>query len=708
MRFLKYLIVTILLLTPIESIMAACSDWSASNIISPNKPLVIKYYVTLYSVYNDSYSGITYYHKYRGFNKKNEPGEFYFDVPYGEPIKLALTGSDNYGTKIFLKPARENINAFFDPDSFFRSEEQLLGGYFYPEIWEFGPKEGKRLRCIRKKGSNVLLSLEEAKNFKPSPTTHKPSSADKKLKDLISSKKGFKPKRPKDRADKFSSGKSSTPLTDLSSSIKKDNSTPSSDLGKDKRKLKYTNPTPSPDYSGKDKVKSDVMICDNKLEKLNYHFPNIHSPITVMGLLKSKQTQAYWFDTGNSILFPHEFNFVLSSIVNKFVVVEIPYTKDKIAKVFFDKKNKKSEIFPVRFNGIANVPKVSAKTKAIPPYDMNILVVGDASSIAVSGLEQMERILTKESRHKFYWTIDWRNISANGKWQTSEKVDSFAKLVRNTKLVDGKKVLLTKDSNFKNFINDFEKTVLKAEKRIDFIIWVKHGYQVPLKTPVLIGKLISNIHDKGNIPRNSSSRNPQKWLYIISGSMPGKSKALLEEPITRAISRPGYVEEEKTIRSPRRLLNSPKSLAGMLYNTGMRYVKPSPKFDFDKESLAVDANQAFYNLGLLISTKVIGDLLSSVRKLKSMTTKFSGIYDPTVLINIQSNKVGKPKQLVVKDKRFATRNIHKWQKDHKDIIDIYITEATEVLKNIEEKLGSSRCTHLYIKDTEIGLNWLVD
>ncbi len=251
---------------------------------------------------------------------------------------------------------------------------------------------------------------------------------------------------------------------------------------------------------------------------------------------------------------------------------------------------------------------------------------------------------------------------------------------------------------------------MNAEKIIDFVIWVKDGYPVPLKTPELIGKLINKIHKKGNIPR-FPNKNPHKWLYIISGSMPGKSKALLEEPITRAIQRPGYINEEKKKRTPRRLLNNLNSLLlGSLNMIGMRHVNLSPvEFDVDSSSLAVNANQAFDSLGLLISTKGIGDLLFSLKELKNMIMTseiFSGIYEPTMLLNIQSTSTGEPKQLVVKNKESAETNILIRLKNQKNEIDTFLTKATTALKTVNRKLGGSRCTHIYIKDTEIGLNWL--
>jgi len=643
-----------LLLTPIESVMAACSDWRASDLIQLNKHIVIQYYVTLESAQE---AGDSYLYEYPGFNKNNKPGNFTFDVPYGKTIRLALTGRDNHGKKKFIIPARRDIKAFFDR-GWGWSEKQVLGGFFSDQIWDYKPKTGKYLECVRKIGSEVLLSPKQANNFRLKRET-------RKLKDLRLS--------PKETNDS--------------------NSTIAEAL---KDNTKY--PASNPDLSKKN---SDVIICNTELMKLPYYFPKEPSPITVSGLLKNVETQAYWFDPSIDTS-PHEqkFNLETASITNKFVVVEIPY-----------KKNNKSEIFPVRFSGIAKVQKVSAETAATTDNILNILVVGDASSIAISGIEHLEEILiqkSKKSHRKFFWTIDWRNVFANGKWQASQKNKSFAELVRRAKSVGGNKVLLTEDSDFINFIDYFEKTVLEAEKQIDFVIWVKHGYQVPLKTPALIGELINKIHDKGKIPRYPDG-NPRNWLYILSGSMPGQSKALLEEPISRATARPGYVEEEKKGRTPRRLLNRPETLANIV---AMRHMTPLPaKNDLDPDKLAVDANEVFYSLGLLLSVKSIDDLLDSMNRLKNMNeyaNVFYGIYDPTVLVNIQSTNAGEPKGLVVTDKEFAAKKIHRRQTSHKTEIDNFLKKATQVLKNVKSELraGSRSCTHIYVKDTEMGLNWL--
>jgi hypothetical protein len=686
MRFLKYSIVTILLLlTPIENIMAVCSDWLAKDDnISPDKPVVIEYYVTLSLKYYDSYLNRYSYSKYPG-NTNRRDGTFRFFAP-DKPIKLALIGPEDSGKKQFVMPARrKDIKAFFEPrprksfDGFF--EYQVYGGYFSNKIWKYHPKKREKLRCVKKEDSNVLLSLEEAKNFGSSSGRKKT-----KLSDL----------RP-NIADVLSSNKPSNPpssLIDIASSINKKNLASSPDLSEDE-------------------IKSEVIICNNELKKLPHSLPNVRSPVTVSGLLKKIKTQAYWFDPSiDSSPQKQQFDFELFSMTYKFVVVEIPYGKDKITQIP-DKKSKSAKIFPVRFSGIADVQKVPAKMPTLISKDnMNILVVGDASSIAISGLEQMEKILIEKSNRKFSWTIDWRNVSANGKWQTSKKLGSFIQLIKKTKSVGKKKVLLTADSHFINFINDFENTILNAEKQFDFVIWVKDSYEVPLKTPDLMWQLIKKIHDNGKIPRFPNGK-PHTWLYIISGNMPGESMALLNAAITRATPRPGYVKEEKTVRTPRRLLNRPESLALSLKMVGMRHVKPLPaEFDVDPDTLAVDANQVFDSLGLLLSAKGIDDLLSSVRNLKNMTvseaTKFFGIYEPTTLLSIQSDSAGEPKQLVVKDKQFAARSIRRRQKSHKNRIDKFLNQATKVLKTVKSKLGtdSRRCTHIYLKDTEMDLNWL--
>jgi hypothetical protein len=648
--------------------MAACSDWRASDIVDPNKRFQITYFVTLKIV--DSYG---YFYEYPGFNKDNEPGKFSFKVPYGTTIKLALIGMDHVGKKKFVLPKRRDIKAFFRHDWNLFQKIPVSGGFFTTEIWEDKPIKKKQLICFRKSGSQVLLSPEEYRKFKRPAIVISPLE---RLTDL--KKRPQKPTSLRNIGDTSSTGKSSN------SSF--------ADLRPNK---KDSNPTSSPVSKGK--TKSEVIICDTKLKKQPYSFPKVPSPVIVSGLLKNIETQAYWFDPSiDTSPQNREFNLDISSMNNKFVVVEIPYNK------------KGKESFPVRFTGIAKVQKVSAKKTETA--NLNILVVGDASSIAISGLEQMEKILSKKSKkshRKFYWTIDWRNIAANGKWQKSQKINSFTKLVSKAKLVKEKKVLLTEESDFQIFINDFIDTVLKAKKQIDFVIWVKHGYQVPLKTPLLIRKLINKIHDKGKIPRFPDGIKPRKWLYILSGSMPGKSLALLDEPISRARQRPGYVEEEKTGRSPRRLLNRPERLANIV---AMRQMTPLPaKFYLDPDKLAVDANNVFSSLGLLLSVKSIDDLLISINQLEYLKKDFfAGIYDPTVLMKIQSTNTGEPKGLVVTDKQFAAKKIHLRQTNHKKEFDEFQKKAILLLQTVQGKLDASSyyCTHIYVKDREMGLNWL--
>jgi len=187
MQFFKYSLVTmLLLLTPVESIMAACSDWLAPHFMKTDEQFVIHYYVTLKT---RPYEGYDNYEYYPGYVKRYDKlGNFYFYVPQGKPIRLAFTGSDRFCVKMFVMPARGNMKAFFWPNGWFKNEFSVSGGYFSPEIWNKNPRTGEKLTCVKKTGSTVLLSPEQAKNFRPKRETRKLTDLRPALADTLSPK----------------------------------------------------------------------------------------------------------------------------------------------------------------------------------------------------------------------------------------------------------------------------------------------------------------------------------------------------------------------------------------------------------------------------------------------------------------------------------------------------------------------------------------
>ena len=161
----------LLLLTPIGTVVAACSDWLAPSFIKTGEKFVIQYYVDLETRTSEPhiYLGEHYtnYKYYPGYARKTDKlGYFYFNVIRGKSITLALTGIDSNGTKLFIMPAHESVKVFFDFGTF-RFTKQVLGGYFSDEIWNYKPYKIKdeKLVCVKKKGSRVLLTSEEARGF---------------------------------------------------------------------------------------------------------------------------------------------------------------------------------------------------------------------------------------------------------------------------------------------------------------------------------------------------------------------------------------------------------------------------------------------------------------------------------------------------------------------------------------------------------------
>lgn len=398
-------------------------------------------------------------------------------------------------------------------------------------------------------------------------------------------------------------------------------------------------------------------VCSTKGKKLAGSF---FSPLksrllfSVYGLVKKlKLSKAYWYSAEFSEV-PEilKYKFDLSLLENKYVDIVVPQNHRKILQ----NKN----IFPVRFEYLTRAPRRANKTEAKTAIKIiNILVVGDAPSVAVSGIDKMEKYLLAKSHGLYKWKISWHDVSPSGQLFPSLEFDSFSKLVKDTKLLKSRKrALLSDDKSFTIFLNNFEKAIVKSKVTLDHIVWIKDSYQVPLSTPQKMGEFIKNVHAKGNIKRLKNT-NPYKWLYIISGSMPGASKYLIEEPLSRARpSNPGELVEERTVGLSkfRQLLSKPKRLALMLDIVANRGIK-HPKFDaVDIDTISINAKDVFSDMGILIS-------LSELKKYKISRAEYSVRY----LTNNKRNA------LLNADYSFAEKN---------------------------------SCTHVYQSISQLGLNWL--
>ncbi len=401
---------------------------------------------------------------------------------------------------------------------------------------------------------------------------------------------------------------------------------------------------------------SRYKVCNNKGEKLTgYFFTPLKSKtlFSVYGLAKKpKLSQAYWYSSEFSEI-PEalKYKFDLSPLQSKYVNLVIPQSHRKILQ------NKK--VFPVRFEYLMRASRRPNKKKTeLPIKEMNILVVGDAPSVAISGIDKMEKYLIKRSDGSYKWKISWHDVSPNGELLPSVNFDSFLKLVKAVKRLESKKrALLSDEENFSLFLNDFEKVIVNSTVTFDHVIWIKDSYQVPLSTPKNMSNFIKGVHAKGNIKRLKNT-NPYKWLYIISGNMPGASKFLLEEPLSRARpSNPGeIIEETVSLSGSRQLLSKPKELALILDIVANRDLN-RPKLDvIDKETISINAKDVFSELGILIS-------LSELKKHKKNKIEYSVRY-------------------LTKDK------------------------INTLLNSNYSSAKENNCTHVYQNTNHLGLSWL--
>lgn len=468
----------------------------------------------------------------------------------------------------------------------------------------------------------------------------------------------------------------------------------------------------------------DARVCSADLRGLEAPGSIPVEDLILAGVRGDQESaRAYWFEPGLGGADPQGFQIDLRRSRGALVPVEIPEGVPVAALRSEDPDGPPKTLLPVRFRGVESAPRYPVEAAAPPPERVSrLLVVGDARTLLVAGFDDVQKSL-KPKGAADAWRITWHDVLPDGSLADPLDLEGFPDLLSAASSAADKateKVLLTDLTRFRDFLVALETAILVRE-RVDFVVWVKEGYPLPLQTPELFRSLIDTVHERANLPRRTPGGPPYRWLAVISGEIPGSSGAFLSEPISRTDPVPGEVFIEKRAGADRRLLERPESLALQLQLAADRAGAPDNPFDaVPAETMVIDAEDAFASLGLVLSRVGVRDLTASMEKVREqlaaigegaspdeLAAAYAHRFDPTVLLRPQSDAAGAPVGLAYDSeagKGYQLR-LARAAKDDAETLHLHLDKAATVLRSLAEKADWGGCTHVYVADVALGFDW---
>lgn len=295
---------------------------------------------------------------------------------------------------------------------------------------------------------------------------------------------------------------------------------------------------------------------------------------------------------------------------------------------------KKIVVIPVAIPGVdlnRSAKESNSSTRMDVP--LKFLVVGAAEEIAISGLEKLGKELANYPKFSVQPQIEWHPVAASGELLNPVKFDSFKALVIAAQSRSNPGFFITLgEKEFAVFTEKLQAVLVNRREAVDRVIWIKSAYKLGPTAPVHIQNLIDAAAYSASIPKTASGL-PEKWLLVLSASMPGFSVNYIKEPVYS--NQVGEVLMETSAEGPsRRLLSDPLALARSLGGLAVLRSRTIESRPISAARPAVNASEIFSETGYLLSRATIERLDATLNQLISIwddTGNVTGTAGPVLL-----------------------------------------------------------------------------
>lgn len=160
---------------------------------------------------------------------------------------------------------------------------------------------------------------------------------------------------------------------------------------------------------------------------------------------------------------------------------------------------------------------------------LNLLVIGDADTTAVSGLDLLEQDLIAATGYDA-WTVEWVRVMPDGQFASPVTFGSLREVVAAAAAEKG--AYFAQDTvAFDKLMQGIEAALLTEGPVVHQVLLLQEGYQLPHSAPARFEAMILAVNDRGRIERFPDNR-PRKWLQMIAGSFSTPfSESYLDGPI---------------------------------------------------------------------------------------------------------------------------------------------------------------------------------
>lgn len=434
---------------------------------------------------------------------------------------------------------------------------------------------------------------------------------------------------------------------------------------------------------------------------------------------KEKMAQAYDFiRVSGGDLVIRDFMIDLGASTTKSMAFEPVAPPSTLA---IDGKN--SDVLPVSVSGADTLPREQIfKEGAEPAATLNIVVVGAAEEVAISGLGDVGKSLRKQSRGRIGVKVEWHIVDSAGHLGKAVNFKSLQELVEAAAAqAKGESFIVLGTDQFISFLDEFQRTLTQESERVDRVFWVKGAYRLPSVAPKHIEDFLTAMADAPVIPRRPNGE-AEQWLTIVTARIPGFSVAYLKEPVS-ALNAGDVIDEPADQTEPRRLIVDPSPVATGLNSLGqLRASKPiegtTAKPDATiSDLLVLDAYEVFGERGYALSSTALtalGERLAELAEvwkrgsleevLQLLTTK-TDKPSPSISDFLESSPLeGLRLRFLVPWARTGFADL-----SEEDIAAAkkFVLKLDQSISKIEKQVAAQRndaCGFVYIPNADLGFN----
>ena len=697
-----------------------CGYWEAGAQIPRNMPVVIRQ--VIFIDVTNRVPGSTF------IKGSEKAGKFKFDPTTSRPhptspddyptLPLAIFQADD-GRKGFLVP-KNGTAMFFAKGGI---KERAFSGKLAPGVRQLNDLEIGPIDCVRVRGEPLMsysearargielrgeVRLGEAMVFDSDPI---PGDDTGDLSDIFAADGtvrevdggGGALAEAMARTDSDDVG---VDLSDIMPSARSEKTDGLADIGKAAR------PEPKPETVI---LPTDQQVCPlNDLDLVPAGSVFADAPLVVAGRLSTDApVPGYIHNEVVREFFAADGNLTTPFGVGELVAVHLPFGARTV------ETTEGVQIVPAELPG-----ELTAGAMAEPEdaQKLRLVIFSDSAALAASGLDALERKVVGRLGAT-YWLTEWYEIRPDGSVALRGLYASMARAVAAAKETESQSVL-SEAGQIDILAGSIETVLRDAPQTVDQVFWIMEGFKLPSRTPAILETMLGNVAKSGNVHRESDGL-VKPWLQIIAGQFnPAYSAAYLQGPMSTSYPPAGTVSVQDPRESGEREriltnLDLPASLLERLVSERARAtdkaIEPIAPLE---DSLLINANDAFSDMGVVIDSAQLSTLLADMAGTRKVYRSLArnepvetilvrdGTLDLGALLDPKTNADGTLRNALLDPGAVKRRLTLMGQAADSPFVQEHLDDIEDLLSDISAIVDAAGCDKYYVTSEQFGANWV--